>query len=240
MTKASVPDVAWTPLIMKAPNQKTGGPDDRAAESIDVLPTMAQHLGVPIPWRVDGRSLLSAPRTAREFPMFEWSRSIVKPRRGEHFLHLDRAREFGAVSSARAAAPNDFADLRVFGVGPYAGLLGSVAHPGAPATATSTLDSPIRYLVVNQALPKAQYAAIHGVTTVAASGRPLAVVVNGIVAGLSFTYRAPGSDHTEFWGTLVPRFFHNGRNLVQTFGIDGPPEAPTLHLLPPVAAPNGN
>ncbi len=240
VTKASVPDVAWTPLIMKAPNQKTGGPDDRAAESIDVLPTMAQHLGVPIPWRVDGRSLLSAPRTAREFPMFEWSRSTVKPRRGEHFVHLDRASGFGVVTSARAAAPNDFADLRVFGIGPYAGLLGSVAHPGTPETATSTLDSPIRYLVVNQALPKAQYAAIHGVTTVAASGRPLAVVVNGIVAGLSFTYRAPGSDHTEFWGTLVPRFFHNGRNLVQTFGIDGPPEAPTLHLLPPVAAPNGN
>ncbi len=241
VTTANVPDIAWTPLIIKAPNQKTGGIDDRAAESIDVVPTMAEHLGVQIPWRVDGRSLLSAPRTDREFPLFDWSRSVMKPRRGEHFLRLDRARGFATVKAARVAAPNAFADLRVFGIDPYAGLVGSVAHPGSVTpNATVVLDSPIRYLLVNQALPKAQYAAIHGVTTIEQSGRPLAVVVNGVVAGLSFTYRAPGSDHTEFWGTLVPRFFHNGRNLVQTFTIDGPSEAPTLHLVRPTPAATSN
>ena len=71
----------------------------------------------------------------------------------------------------------------------------------------------------------------------AGAGRPLAVAVNGVVAGLSFTSRAPGSDHTEFWGTLVPRFFHNGRNLVQVFSIDGPVGTPRLHLLAPPSAP---
>lgn len=237
VTKANVPDIAWTPLIIKAPNQKTGGADDRAAESVDVLPTMAQYLGMRIPWRVDGRSLLGAPRTASEFPLFDWSRSIVRPRPGETFLHLDRASGFAAVKSARVAPPNQFPDLRVFGVGRYSNLLGSVAHPSTVTPgATVTLDSPIRYLLVNQSLPKAQYAAIHGVTTIPQSGRPLAVVVNGMVAGLSFTYRAPGSDHTEFWGTLVPRFFHNGANLVQTFTIDGPEGAPALHLVQPVSA----
>jgi hypothetical protein len=69
------------------------------------------------------------------------------------------------------------------------------------------------------------------------AGRPVAVVVNGVVAGLSTTYRSPGSDHTEFWGTLVPRAFHDGRNLVQVFVLDGPTDAPRLHLLPsPTAA----
>ncbi len=239
VTDKSVPDIAWTPLIVKAPNQRVGGVDDRAAEAVDVLPTMADHLGLGLPWRIDGRSLLGTPRSslqARTFPLLDWSRNVVKPRRGEHLLQLDRARNFATVKSARVAAPNDFADLRVFGVGPYADLLGSVARPGAPADATVALDSPLRYLVVDHAQAKAQYAAIHGVTSLR-TGRPLAVAVNGIVAGLSFTYRAPGSDQTEFWGTLVPRFFNNGRNLVQTFTIDGPPDAPVLHLLHPVSAP---
>src|SRR6478735_6045390 len=39
-TRTTVPEIAWVPLFVKAPNQRTGGPDDRPAESIDVVPTM--------------------------------------------------------------------------------------------------------------------------------------------------------------------------------------------------------
>ena len=234
VTKVNVPDIAWTPLFVKAPSQRTGGVDDRAAESIDVLPTIADDLGIKLPWPVDGRSLLGARRTTLKFPLYQWSRSILLPPGSQHFLELDRAAGFASVQRAQAAVPNEFADLRVFRVGQYADLLGEVAHADSvSAHATVTLDGPLRYLLVNQASPNAQYAAIHGVTTLPHAGQPLAVVVNGVVAGLSFTYRAPGSDHTEFWGTLVPRFFHNGRNLVQTYTIDGPTDAPVLHLLAP-------
>ncbi len=232
VTKASVPDIAWTPLFIKTPGQTKGVTDDGATESIDVLPTMAAHLGVHLPWKVDGASLLGSRRTDPTFPLFEWSRSILRPPPGRHFLTLPRAPGFAAVRAAQAAVPNQFADLRVFRVGRYANLLGTPAHPDARKDpAVVTLDSPLRYLAVDQASPKAQYAAIHGVTTMATSGRPLAVAVNGVVAGFSFTYRAPGSDHTEFWGTLVPRFFHTGRNFVQVYAIDGPVSAPRLHLL---------
>ncbi len=232
VTTASVPDIAWTPLFIKAPGQTVGATDDGATESIDILPTMAQHLGVTMPWKVDGASLLGPRRTDPTFPLFEWSRSVLRPPPGRHFLTLPRAPGFASVRAARAAAPNRFADLRVFRVGRYADLLGTVAHPDAHKDpAVVTLDGPLRYLAVDQATAKAQYAAIHGVTTMAAAGRPLVVAVNGVVAGLSFTYRAPGSDHTEFWGTLVPRFFHNGRNFVQVYAIDGPVGAPRLHLL---------
>jgi Arylsulfatase A and related enzymes len=234
VTTSNIPDIAWTPLFIKAPGQRVGGADDRATESIDIVPTMAQHLGVTIPWTVDGRTLLGAPRTSPRFPLFEWSRSVLRPPPGQHFLRLDRASGFAAVRRAQAAPPNEFADLRVFRVGRYANLLGTIAHPDAvTAHATATLDSPLRYLLVDQASPKAQYAAIHGMTSLKNAGQPLAVVVNGVVAGLSFTYRSPGSDHTEFWGTLVPRFFHNGRNFVQTYTVDGPSDAPVLHLLTP-------
>ncbi len=239
VTATNVADIAWTPLFIKAPGQQSGGTDDRPTESVDVLPTMAAQLGVTIPWKVDGRSLVGPAREGRaaaEFPLFEWSRNTVKPKPGDHYLRLDRAKGFAQVKRARVAPPNAFADLRVFRAGRYSDLLGTAAGPiTAPGRAgfTAAVNGNLRYLAVDQAAPKTPYAAIHGVTSDPHVGRPLAVVVNGVVAGLSFTYRAPGSDHTEFWGTLVPRFFHNGRNFVQVYTIEGPMNAPVLALLAP-------
>ncbi len=236
ITRRTWPEIAWTPLFVKAPGQTVGGVDDRAAESVDVLPTVAAHLGVRIPWRVDGRSLVGPPRRTRTLPMFDWSRSPWKPPDGSDYFHLDRAEGFAVVMRARAAAPRDLADERIFAIGPFADLIGRAAAPpltGAPVPGAAVLDGPLRYLLVNQASPRTPFVAIHGVTGALAAGVPLAVVVNGRVAGFSTTYRAPGSDHSEFWGTLVPRFFHNGRNLVQVETITGPPSAPVLHLLAP-------
>lgn len=55
-------DFAWVPLIVKAPGQTEGRVDDRNALTIDVVPTVADLLGVDLPWPVDGRSLEGPPR----------------------------------------------------------------------------------------------------------------------------------------------------------------------------------
>jgi hypothetical protein len=232
-TRATVPDIAWVPLFVKAPNQQSGGRDDREAESIDVLPTMAEHLGVRIPWRVDGRSLLGPRRHARTFPMLDWSRSLWHPPPGTRYLHVARAPAFRAVLAARAAAPREQADLPVFAIGPYADLIGRrvPAAVGAPSPrGRVVLDGPLRYLLVNQASAKTPFVAIHGTIGLRA-GTHLAVVVNGVVAGFSTVYLQPGASTSEFWGTLVPSTFHNGRNLVQVYAVDGDPAAPRLHLV---------
>lgn len=65
---ATMPDMAWVPLIVKAPGQTEGRVDDRNAQSIDVLPTIADHLGIQIPWEVDGRSLVGRPRRGGRKP----------------------------------------------------------------------------------------------------------------------------------------------------------------------------
>jgi hypothetical protein len=137
------------------------------------------------------------------------------------------------VLRARAASPRDSADLRVFAIGPYAQLIGRPAapHVGAPSPrGRAVLDGPLRYLLVNQASPKTPFVAIHGTLGLPA-GTHLAVVVNGVVAGFSTIYLKPGASTTEFWGTLVPRMFHNGRNLVQVYAVDGSPSDPQLHLV---------
>jgi hypothetical protein len=237
---ATVPDIAFTPLIIKAPGPPQGSVDDRPAESVDVLPTIAGHLGVRIPWPVDGRSLLGSPRTTTTFPVFDWSRADRHPPGHDPYFHFDRATEFRALLARRAAPPDDFADQRVFRTGPYDDLLGTIAAPlvdrFGPVHATVALDGPLRYLSVRRRDPRAPYVAVHGWTGLRRAGVPLAIVVNGSVAGLSVSYRAPGSDRVEFWGTLLPRLFHDGRNLVQVFRIEGLPTTPRLRQLTPAGA----
>jgi hypothetical protein len=51
-------DVLQVPLFVKTPGQTAGGADDREAWSIDIVPTVADALGRPAGWPVEGRSLL--------------------------------------------------------------------------------------------------------------------------------------------------------------------------------------
>ncbi|MGW4297677.1 sulfatase-like hydrolase/transferase, partial [Micromonospora chersina] len=54
--------VAWVPMFVKEPGQRTGRVDDRNWEHVDLLPTIADETHVRIPWRMDGRSARQAPR----------------------------------------------------------------------------------------------------------------------------------------------------------------------------------
>ena len=60
-TPDNLPDIAAVPLFVKYPHQARGHEDRRSAETIDVLPTIADVLGIALPWDVDGRSLRSPP-----------------------------------------------------------------------------------------------------------------------------------------------------------------------------------
>lgn len=58
-------EVAPVPLLIKAPGQTEGVLDDRPAELVDVLPTLAALLDLPVPDDLDGLSLVSDPPPAR-------------------------------------------------------------------------------------------------------------------------------------------------------------------------------
>lgn len=47
------------PLFIKEPHQRSGRIDDRNAEIIDIAPTVADALGLALPWPHDGQSLLA-------------------------------------------------------------------------------------------------------------------------------------------------------------------------------------
>ncbi len=49
-------ELAWVPLFIKEPGQTTGRVEDGNWQHVDLLPTIADHLGVEVPWEVDGIS----------------------------------------------------------------------------------------------------------------------------------------------------------------------------------------
>jgi len=50
----TVTDLAYAPLVIKEPGQTVGRVDDSNLLAIDLLPTVAEAVGVEIPWRVPG------------------------------------------------------------------------------------------------------------------------------------------------------------------------------------------
>jgi hypothetical protein len=55
----------WVPMFIKTPNQTKGRIDDRNWEHVDLLPTLADMVGIKVPWRVDGFSGAGPPRRQR-------------------------------------------------------------------------------------------------------------------------------------------------------------------------------
>jgi Sulfatase len=50
----NAPELMWVPMLMKPPGQTKGRIDDRNWEHVDLLPTIADTVGLSIPWKVDG------------------------------------------------------------------------------------------------------------------------------------------------------------------------------------------
>jgi hypothetical protein len=59
VTSTNIEDILMVPLFIKYPYQNEAKIDDQPAESVDILPTIADVLKVQFPWKQDGVSLLS-------------------------------------------------------------------------------------------------------------------------------------------------------------------------------------
>jgi Sulfatase len=177
-------DLAWVPLLVKRPGITTGIVDDANVLSIDVLPTIADVLDVDIPWKVDGQSALSDPRTDGHKP-----------------FHPSDVNDFGVALGSELALENraELADvlgngvdrflgavgdpLRWFRAGPRPDLVGTEIDVGSAVDASLVDVDPVvdRSTGTVPALLRATVAVGEGVE----SGDVLAVAVNGVVGGTS-------------------------------------------------------
>jgi Sulfatase len=205
LTATNAPDIAFVPLFVKAPHQRRGGTVDAPVRTIDVLPTIAEALGVRTPWRVDG-----LPASARER-----SRSLARDD-----LTID-GKPFSAAeleSRRRLALAHQ---IRLFGSGAtwqkaYAlGLDGlSLQRSGTAEGEHVRFDkgSTRTYDPAASLVPAYVTGTVEG--RAAAPGQRLAIAVNGRIRAATRTYGLGG---TRFAALVPESAFRPGRNILEAY-----------------------
>jgi len=230
LTEGNHPQIMWAPLFVKLPGQTEGEVSDRATETIDIVPTVADVLDIEIPWAVDGISVFEDTPDDRPARMYDWRFNDVEPD-ADGFAVLDRPAGFAQVlegstpMSGRANDPD--ALLRL---GPYGDLLGvevaDVAE-GPPIDFAVTTFSEPTFTVAEGAADIPAY--VEGIW--AEDDEPWIVVsVDGAVAGIARTYRQ--GEFATFWSLLAERHFTAGEHELAFHAVTGPPADPLLS--PPI------
>ena len=195
----NVQDIAPVPFFLKAPGQKRGRISDKPLQTIDVLPTIMDELGVRIPWQVDGRSALLP---ARAHP-----HRMIIAKKFKHAYPVDtpsfETRKQEALARKVGLFGSGTEDIYRFG--PRPGLIGErVAGAGGREVDVdrATGFTPTH---VAGALPDGRRG----------GGRVVAVAVNGRVVATGVTFTLTGSN-TEQYSVVIPeRSLRPGRNRIK-------------------------
>jgi hypothetical protein len=232
--RSNFQQILWTPLFVKAPGQEAGAITDRPALSVDVLPTMADILGVKIPWKIDGRSLRGAQRTDGQRPFMHRDAGLGVP------AQFPGPLGFARVRRARAAPLGGDPRLRIYRIGPYGRLVGQEVEPlqrNSSASPVGTLSSPGDFDNVDPAARVNKWTRVDG--TINGPGvavrRTVAIAVNGRVAGLAFV-----DELSQYHALLAPTLFASGHNDVAAYLVTGRPSAPHLIAVQLTAGPSTN
>jgi hypothetical protein len=196
----NVQDIAPVPFFLKAPGQKRGRISDKPLQTIDVLPTIADVLGVRIPWQVDGRSALRRAARGRR-------REIV----AKKFKHTYLVDTPTYESAKRAALARK---VRLFGRGTYA------FGPRPDLIGRATPAGGRRVTVV----PGSGFVPAHVAGVIAdgeSPGRVVAVAVNGTVAATGVTFTLRGSEAEQFSMIVPERSLRPGHNRIEVLLVEG-------------------
>jgi Sulfatase len=214
VTQKTFVDIASVPLFVKAPRQPSGSRDDRLALSVDVLPTVADALGIRLARGIDGRSLLRAPVDRSRLTIFALDASDASLATAEFRRRLEArvrlmTRRFGIGTTAG-----------LFGGATTSALVGRATAEVAPVAASNVrvqLDAPLLESLDGRAkvIPVFATGVIEGEVE---PGQRFAVAVNGRVAGVGAAYRA-GLEMR--FGALVPPDALSRRNRVEVYAVYG-------------------
>ncbi len=226
LTAGNQTDVLPVPLIVKRPGQRSGGIDDRRASVIDLLPTVADELGIDLPWSVDGRSLRGADDPQR--PLFSLAEELE---------------EIPAVVLAGSLTTLG-RKLSLFGDGRQAvfpqprlasHLIGKAARRRVLVEAgeAQVLAAVEQAELYDQVEPSAAFvpALIGGWARLPPESPPvtLAVAVGGVVRAVTRTTARQGSGGLASWQAVVePNSFRSGHNRIDLYLLSDD----NRHLIP--------
>jgi hypothetical protein len=216
VNEADVGEIANVPLFVKAPGQRKGRIDDRRAETIDILPTIAGAVNVRLRDHVDGTVLSN------------------RSRRGTVRLHRAHGGEFETSFDEfiRRRDAEVQRRLRLFGAAPgFAGVFaGGPARDliGRPPSKVLTRGRP-RYRVEFDARPGySSYDRSDTEAPVFVTGRLVgtprsrelvAIAVNGRIVAVTRSYEEAADVRM---GAMVPATaFREGANTVEALAVSG-------------------
>ena len=203
---------AQVPMFIKYPGQTEGQIDDRPTQTIDILPSVADSLGVTLTDPVQGQSLLSE---AWEPPRREWN--WPEGIDVEASLDLDRA-----IAGFTNVVPPGVLAARVYGIGGARSLVGGPvtdAELGPPSTIeVSPLIQPYWYSIddlAHDTLPVRFLATVDG----AEPGTHIVIALNGVVAGSGLVTRLPDGEGISLM--LDPKALIEGPNVIAAYELEG-------------------
>ncbi|MFP3899813.1 MAG: sulfatase-like hydrolase/transferase [Acidimicrobiia bacterium] len=226
-SEGNLSSILWTPLLVKEPGQTEGRVDDANVQSIDVVPTIADLLGVELPWAVDGMPVGDAAgRDPAVKELVPNERYLLEPEGDDAMITVDARAGFAEVMDSRM----------VGGSGPdavwrrtrHGGLVGrDVAELAVGQARDDAID------VVPTGLDDVD---LDGPLTLELVGRTqlevgtvVAYALNGTIGAV--TEVEPWGlepDHHLAHGLLPPRLFVEGENELTAYVVDGAPGDETL------------
>jgi hypothetical protein len=216
----NIPDIAPIPLFVKRPGQVRGTIDGRSARSIDIVPTIADVLGIDVPWHLDGRSLLNPDRPRpSQIVVRSYTRDVVK-------VPWSRVSEERKATIARKVRLFGSGSQSSFAPGPYRSLLGTRVD-SYPAWQGGTVHAEIRLPASTRFDPHSSFAPSRVTGTI--TGAPknhtvrLAVAVNGRIAAVT---ESVGIGSELRFATFVPESaLRAGANVITILAVRGRPTA---------------
>ena len=223
MTDTNYSDIALVPFFIKAPYQQEALLIESSVETIDILPTVAELLGVTLPWPVDGQSALNLDNKREELSFFSFkdidkrlsllpvSRQIL-----QESVDYKLGLTLGDVSSR---------DLGLIHNGESRPLTGrplSDFDHREDHTISIKYDSPDLFAAVDleSAFIPAHITGRIRLQEDAKTIHTLAVAVNGTIQAVTRPWQFPVKGESGSWSAIVPeKAFRSGKNDVETFVV---------------------
>ncbi len=227
VTASNVDQIAPVPFFVKTPGQEHGRVSDALVANFDVVPTVAEVLGVGVPWRHESRSVFSEAREdvdrvripTRDFrDVIEIGRHDLERRR--ELIRLRRAQRYGTGLESRLFLGDAWASA--YRIGPHPELIGRVPPRGSGARPSSLRARPVNaglladVSATSPVFPARLTGQIEGGGD---TGRDLAVAVNGRIWAVGRSFHLE-DQRPEYFSLMVPdRALHAGRNSAELLEV---------------------
>jgi hypothetical protein len=214
-TRENMGEIGPVPFIVKAPHQRSGSIDDRWHSNMDVAPTVAETLKLPLGYETSGRSAFGpsvAPTTIElPGPGFPW-----RPARASADEY--RAERKAAVASRLGSFGSGHQSMYRFGPHrEYVGRRLSRKRWRRTGDRAVIYRAPLLTRVRRSTGVVPTEIAGHVVGGAAGRERSIAVTVNGTIQAVGKTFHLMGYDR-EFFSVMVPeRSLTEGHNVVRVF-----------------------